>query len=283
MKLPEARELPERSNMLCYAALPPQESFNSTASKISQYGFAELSLWMDAVEQGIRENGSATGLRHYLQRCNLRVSVLEFLYSWPAAELGDHCAEAEQYRDLAIDLEAEVMMCGCLQASIDDTQTAIHRLRQQCDILAKADRKMALEFLPWSAISTLPKALELIQQVNRSNLGLVIDTWHFARAGHTAETLRLIQKEPVFVVQLSDAAKQASDCNDTNLMEETMNARLLPGEGSTNWIEMSDWFRANCQEAIFGAEVFNSGIRSMPLEQALETLASVSERALQHS
>lgn len=268
--------LPARSNMLCYAALPPQQTFNSTVRAISEHGFTELSLWMDAIDQGVKENGSASAMRNFLSDCGLKASVLEFLHEWTNPDSEAYLEEAERYLELAEALDAQVLMCGCLESTISNAARAVQQLREQCDVLAQADRKLAFEFLPWSAIDTLPKALELIHQVNKPNLGLVIDTWHLLQAGHTTETLRLITDEPVFVVQLSDTGKL---CGKSSLLEETMNSRLLPGEGIGDWQSLSTWFSAHCEHAIYGAEVFNSDIKERALDNALTLLASATPRA----
>lgn len=272
--------LPARSKMLCYAALPSQKSFNTTATKIADYGFTELSLWMDAVTKGIEENGSASALCDFLAGRGLRASVLEFMTAWTNTEASEHRAEAERYLDLAVALNAEVVMCGCVEPAISNPTRAIQQLREQCDIVARDDRKLAFEFLPWSAIDTLPKALQLIEQVSRPNLGLVIDTWHLTQAGHTADTLRLITHEPVFIVQLSDVGER---CDKGKLLDDTMNARLLPGEGCADWHALSGWFSAHCADAIFGAEVFNADLKEKSLEEALKTLASVSVSAFENT
>ncbi len=262
-----------RAHMLCYAALPETESFSETVRMVHQHGFHELSLWRNALDQGVAEQGSVQALRAYLNELGLRVSVLEILLQWP--EGGDgHIREAEEFRELATVLGSDVVMAVCLQKAFTDQAAAYQRLAEQCRILGEANIKVALEFLPWTAIADLQTARNCIRQIGAPNLGYTLDTWHFARAGQDFKTLEQIPGELIYVVQLSDASDRSAQ---QAILEETMQSRVLPGEGCNDWPRLRRYLQDHCREAIIGPEVFNAELKQKPLDDALATLASTFE------
>lgn len=74
--------------MLCFACLPKTGSFESTARKIAEKGFTELSIWLPAADQASDEQGSLTAVRKFLGSIDLRVSILEMMVGWTNGDAG---------------------------------------------------------------------------------------------------------------------------------------------------------------------------------------------------
>jgi sugar phosphate isomerase/epimerase len=66
-----------------------------------------------------------------------------------------------------------------------------------------------------------------VSGADRDNGGLVLDTWHFFRAGPDFATLAGIRPGRIFGVQISDGAAAVHG----SLVEDTFR-RLMPGDGS---------------------------------------------------
>jgi sugar phosphate isomerase/epimerase len=66
--------------------------------------------------------------------------------------------------------------------------------------------------------------------------------------------LKKVPAERVSFVQVSDAPHQASG----ELMEETMTARLLPGDGDVDYAPIRDWLAG--AHPFVAPEVFNPGL-----------------------
>lgn len=96
-----------------------------------------------------------------------------------------------------------------------------------CDRAARSGMRVHLEFTPFSGIPDLEMAFEIVCNADRTNGGLVFDTWHYLRSRPDAALLDSIPGPRIFVVQVSDAAREPVG----SLVEDTMFNRRLPGEG----------------------------------------------------
>ena len=63
-------------------------------------------------------------------------------------------------------------------------------LRISADRLAAHGLLVAVEAFPWSAISTVGRATELVRRSGAPNAGLMIDVWHFYNSGADLEALQ---------------------------------------------------------------------------------------------
>jgi len=86
--------------------------------------------------------------------------------------------------------------------------------------------EVAFEFLgfDWCSVSTLEQDVEIVKAVNRDNVGLILDTFHFYAGGSTLDSIKKADKRKIFVVHINDSEnlpkRELQDCH-----------RLYPGEG----------------------------------------------------
>ena len=64
---------------------------------------------------------------------------------------------------------------------------------------------MVLEFLPIFTIATLHDAVAVVQEANRPNGGVLVDTLHLARSGGGVEDLATVPRSLIPYLQLADA------------------------------------------------------------------------------
>ena len=50
-----------------------------------------------------------------------------------------------------------------------------------CDKAGALGLNISLEFIPFGGIPTLASAVRLVEAVDRPNLGIVLDVWHWVR------------------------------------------------------------------------------------------------------
>ncbi len=102
---------------------------------------------------------------------------------------------------------------------------AVEVLRSMSDVAGEIS--LAFEFLgkPGCTVPTLGMATEIVQRVDRPNVGMVIDTFHFYAGGSAFDDLHHVPLEELFVVHLNG-------CEDLPLSELTDAHRLYPGEGA---------------------------------------------------
>jgi 2-keto-myo-inositol isomerase len=99
-------------------------------------------------------------------------------------------------------------------------------LRDLSDIARQYNLKLSFEFLGfgWCSVRTPRAAFEIIQKVDRDNLGLTIDSAHFYCGGGLLSELDQLDPDRIFAFHLDDL-------EDTPKEAITDSTRLLPGLG----------------------------------------------------
>ncbi len=125
-----------------------------------------------------------------------------------------------------------------------------------CDQAAEHDLNVHLEFMPFSGIADLKTAWQIVSTANRPNGGLVFDFWHYFRGQRNDALLASIPGEKIMQVQVSDAPAQA----ESNLLDESMHRRLLPGTGSFETQTLLSLLESRGALTSVGAEVFSDAL-----------------------
>ncbi|MEA3193688.1 MAG: hypothetical protein QOD26_2021 [Betaproteobacteria bacterium] len=134
--------------------------------------------------------------------------------------------------------------------------------------------RVAYEALSWGRhVNLLTQAWEIIQEADRSNLGLCIDSYHAIANGAEIAAAEEIDPEKVFLVQLSDFLWQETR-SPQDRMETARHYRVFPGEGvhSDQVLELVRALDRNGYRGDYSFEVFNDDYRQIPV-------ATVAERA----
>ncbi|HEY8172395.1 MAG TPA: sugar phosphate isomerase/epimerase [Dehalococcoidia bacterium] len=102
---------------------------------------------------------------------------------------------------------------------------AVDILRAMSDVAG--DVGLAFEFLgkPGCSVPVVDMASEIVTTVDRANVGMVIDTFHFYAGGSRLDDLAHVPVDKLFVVHLNG-------CEDRPKGELTDAHRLYPGEGA---------------------------------------------------
>jgi sugar phosphate isomerase/epimerase len=111
---------------------------------------------------------------------------------------------------------------------------------------------------------------ELIQAAGHTAVGLLVDAWHVFRAGTSLDDLRAaLTPELVFGVELDDAAATMVG----SVFEDTVDNRLLCGDGSFDLIGLVSVLRELGFDGPWGIEILSKAHRKLPVAQALKLAA----------
>ena len=160
----------------------------------------------------------------------------------------------------------------------------LKRFRACADVLARSHVRLGLEFLgplhlrrmePYEFIWRMPEMLAFTIECG-SNVGLLLDVWHWHHAGATTEDIIQAGKDRIVHVHFNDAPNLPPD-------QIRDDERLMPGEGVIN---LTGFLRA-LQEIGYSdalsVEVFGRGLKNMTPEDAarlaLETSRAVMRKA----
>ena len=103
---------------------------------------------------------------------------------------------------------------------------SVRVLHDLADIAAPYGVQLAYEFLGfgWCSVRTLGQCWEIVQAVNRPNVGLVVDTCHFYAGGSELSSLEAVDPKKLLIFHINDVEARLRDT-----IEDAH--RLLPGEG----------------------------------------------------
>ena len=127
-------------------------------------------------------------------------------------------------------LGARFLVCPVEDGDLPRRRETFARL---CDLAAKYRLDALAEFNPYSGCKNLDAAVALVESVQRSNAGLVIDALHLSRSGGHPRDLLKVDPELLRLLHFCDAtAFTAGETCIDDLRRESRTARLLPGEGA---------------------------------------------------
>jgi sugar phosphate isomerase/epimerase len=173
--------------------------------------------------------------------------------------------EDETLRDAAA-LAAAAAECGgpwvltMMNTRVRDE--SIELLGRCADVLAPSGARVALEFGPTGPCCSIPDAVGIVDAVGRG-AGVVIDTWHFFHGPSTFEDLEGVGLDRIAYVQFDDAPGAVSD----DIMHETLDRRLMPGDGILDLDRFARTLRDRGWEGMVAIEVLNSELATLPIDE----------------
>lgn len=234
------------------------DDLQSIISAAGLAGFRTASLWRMHYEMAKAGGMSDEELLHWLTEAELQVLVVEAGVEWANGVSPALDAEADALFSLAGLVGATHLLTVTMHEDekVFDRAAAVAGLTHFADRAADAGLSLSIEWLPWTVLPTLTSAWQLIESVDRPNVGLVFDNWHWLRqpGGPQPDVLRTIPGDRVHLLQLCDAPAAA----DGPMLEETMTRRLLPGEGATDWAELARVLAEIGADPIVAPEPFNT-------------------------
>ena len=183
-------------------------------------------------------------------------------------ELSDWCFAA-----------CRVLGCGCMEViasfHVPEGTSAAAICRETADSLlrlsdAAADYgvRLALEFMavPGSSVRTFAQCAEILETVDRGNVGMLLDTWHFCAGGSRPEELSALRGDRLFMVHVSDCPVRAPF---TAQRAES----YWPGEGDAPLEELLRSVRATGYDGPCSVEVMDPNVLALPAEEAIRRAA----------
>ena len=132
--------------------------------------------------------------------------------------------------------------------------------------------RIAYEALSWGRnVNEFPLAWEIVQEADRANLGLALDSYHIFATGTELERLQEIDPRKVFLVQLSDFMWQETRSPEERI-ETARHSRVFPGEGvhSDQVAALVRQLDEMGYRGDYSFEVFNDDYRQIPLPVVAE-------------
>jgi len=197
----------------------------------------------------------------------VRVVDIEAVYAVLEADpRGRTAAYAERLFGLA-DLFASESIG--IHSNVDpDIDVAADRLARFCDQAAAHGLVVGVEPVPVMGLRDLATAWQIMEQASRTNMGLVLDTWHFSRGAGTVDMILSLPGTAFKTVQISDGRLEPTP--NLEYLEDTLTNRMLPGEGEFDLLGIIRALRQVGADVKWDMEICSSTLeRLAPKEAAL--------------
>jgi sugar phosphate isomerase/epimerase len=160
-----------------------------------------------------------------------------------------------------------LLACSSTSAHATGERRALVRdLRKLAMLAVPFGIRVAYEALSWGRhVNLLPQAWEIVQEADRSNLGLCIDSYHAIAYRKEPLTLQDIRADKVFLVQLSDFLWSETRTPQDRI-ETARHYRVFPGEGvhGDQIAELVRSLDGMGYRGDYSFEVFNDDYRNLP-------------------
>lgn len=124
--------------------------------------------------------------------------------------------------------------------------------------------KLALEFVghPECTINTFEQAYDIVQTVDKSNVGLVLDCFHFHAMNSSIESLKMADISKVFILHINDT----EDFPIGKLVDED---RVWPGHGAIDLEGILSVLKEKGYEGAVTVELFRPEYYEIPAEEVV--------------
>lgn len=253
---------------LCWGSLEGV-GFLEFLSAASDAGFQFITLntalYLEARSSGLTDQDIEQSLSNH----GLRVSDIDPLFNWLPGSVNlegndaiSVCTRASM-RDvfhLAHVAGTDMVNAPLGLAIPESEQEIIDCFALLCEQAKREGLRVSLEFMPFNDVPDLATAARIVDKAGCTNGGIMFDCWHHHRGGGLPQDILKVAGDRIIAMQIDDALTEPMD----DIMEETLNHRLLPGEGSIDLLGILRNLQTIGAEVIYDLEVFNASLRSLP-------------------
>ena len=197
-------------------------------------GFDFVEIWAAKLRKFLLTN-SVSDLRRLFDESGvepLSINSIEHVTFRKPDDYAGIKAECEELSSLASQLRCPyiVVVPGKLPLAAPQheelVEGSVRVLRELASIAEGHGVGLAFEFLgqPDCSVQTLSLAHKIVTQVDRANVGLVIDSFHFYAGGSSVDMISALNPDRLFIFHINDA----EDLPREHLLDSH---RLLPGLG----------------------------------------------------
>ena len=242
-------------------------------------GFDYVEIWAAKLRKFLQEN-SAGDLKALFAENGIKPLSINSIENATLSEPSAHAQIRTECEELCAIAETIgcpyiVMVPGKLPSgglsSFEVIEESVNVLRELASIGERHGVGLAFEFLGQKdcSVQTLELADEIVVKVNRRNVGLVLDSFHFYTGGSTIKMIDALDPRRLFIFHIDDSENLPLD-------QLTDAQRLLPGLGILPLKEIIAAFRRIGYDANASVEIFRPEYWARdPFELAREAKAAV--------
>ncbi|WP_394194514.1 sugar phosphate isomerase/epimerase family protein [Microbacterium foliorum] len=143
-----------------------------------------------------------------------------------------------------------------------------HRVALAADIAADHGVGLYLEPLAWSPINRVSQALEIFERIDRANVRLCVDFWHFWASGDAPEDVAALPADLIAAVHVCDGLHVPAG----EIPDQGVSRNVWTGAGDIPLQEWVDAVRSTGYDSWYCSEIFCDKVAELDDELVASTL-----------
>ena len=259
---------------------PPRNNFIERCEAAAAAGFAGIGMHADDLPRTVAAGIDVGEMQAVLRINGLEIVEIEFLGGWALSDSGSLAPSLGGIEAVATAFGGRHVSAGEFRsdASLDSEEAlaaAAASLRANADRLAARGLLVAVEAFPWSALTNVGIATDIIRQADAPNAGLMIDVWHFFNGGATLDQLADLPGAGITAVQLNDGPLVHDD-----FLTHARAQRKLPGDGDLDVVGLVRAVQRTGYAGPYCIEANTPEFRALPVAAAAQLAADSATEVL---
>lgn len=240
---------------------PARHPFAARARAAADAGFSGIGSHLTDT---FSHAGGPEVVRQAAEDHGLAVTESELLTGWASATGGNWPIDLHrQVVELAGAVGLHHVTAGEFASGPLDLGRAGDNLARLAEPLASRGTLVAVEPFAWAGISDYATAVDIVRRSGATNVGLMLDVWHFFNSGADLSFLDDIDVREIAAVQLNDGPVVTE-----NFQHAARETRWLPGEGELDVAGLVATLRGKGYEGPWCVEVNYPEFRALPVDDA---------------
>lgn len=241
-------------------------------AQTAQAGFAGIGLWHADIAHQLQST-TLEEMRRPFDDAGLRYLEVEFLADFwtPPGSPERRASDAlrAQLLATAAAFDAHHIKVGNIPQTPCEFDRLVEEYAALCDEAAQhTDAAVVYEIIPFDPnVRSLGDGLKLVEQADRPNGGLAIDTWHMGKLRVPHAELAAVPARHLRWVELSDGPREF----EGEFVDEVTNRRMLPGAGELDLAGQVRALRQAGYRGPWGAEILSAELRAMDMTEMYDT------------
>jgi 2-keto-myo-inositol isomerase len=247
-----------------------------------QAGFELIEIWASKL-RAFLESSTTADLKTLLEQNNVEPYSINSIEHITFRNIEDYekiKTETKEFSRIAGEIGCPyvVVVPGKLPENPSEEkiiEESVRVLNELADISEKYNVGLAFEFLGQTdcSVQTLDLDKKIVEKVNRENVGLVIDTFHFYAGNSSFEAIETLDPEKLFIFHINDA-------EDLPKEKLTDAHRLYPGLGILPIKEIKERFDKIGYDRMVSIEIFRPEYWDADPFEVAKSAKAATERVL---
>lgn len=220
--------------------------------------------YVDALNEGLFDQD----ILDILEKHGMKVTEVEYIVQWAEAER----SYEQKYKEQMCFHMCELFGVGHINCGLMEDYPVDYTAQKLKELCQRAGRYIiGVEPMPYSGIPDVKKGWEVVKASGCDNARLILDTWHWVRAGQPVDlsVLEGIPADKIISIQINDVWDRPYA--ESILRDESMHDRLAPGTGIGSTIPFVKMIKEKgIQPKAIGVEVISDAYVAKGIQYAAQ-------------